>query len=44
VTNVHRAAAGEKLVVGAANGRIGFGTIARIDGDSLEIDVAFDRM
>jgi RsmE family RNA methyltransferase len=43
VANVHRAAVGEKLVVGVANGRIGFGTIARIDGDSLEMDVDPDR-
>ncbi len=43
VTNVHRAAVGDALVVGVANGRIGFGTIARIDGDSLEMDVKLDR-
>jgi len=43
VTNVHRAVVGEALVVGVANGRIGFGTIAHIDDDSLEMDVSFDR-
>jgi 16S rRNA (uracil1498-N3)-methyltransferase len=43
VTNVHRAVAGDALVVGVANGRIGFGTIAHIDGDSLEMEVELDR-
>lgn len=43
VTNVHRAAVGDALVVGVAGGRIGFGTIARIDHDSLEMDVDLDR-
>jgi 16S rRNA (uracil1498-N3)-methyltransferase len=43
VTNVHRAAAGDAMTVGVANGRIGFGTIAHIDADSLEMDVNLDR-
>jgi RsmE family RNA methyltransferase len=43
VIDVHRAAVGEDLAVGVANGRIGRGTITRIDGDALEMDVAFDR-
>ena len=41
--NVHRAAVGDALVVGVANGRIGFGAVARIDDDSLEMDVKLDR-
>ncbi len=43
VTNVHRAAVGDALAVGVAGGRIGFGMIARLDGDSLEMDVSLDR-
>ena len=43
VTNVHRAAVGDALVVGVANGRIGLGTIARIDDESLEMEVSLDR-
>jgi RsmE family RNA methyltransferase len=43
VTGVHRAAVGEELVAGLADGRIGRGTITRIDGDALEMEVAFDR-
>ncbi|MDP9362385.1 MAG: 16S rRNA (uracil(1498)-N(3))-methyltransferase [Acidobacteriota bacterium] len=42
VTNVHRATAGDDLVVGMANGRIGVGTIARLDDEALEMDVTLD--
>lgn len=43
VMNVHRVAVGDALVVGVANAQFGVGTIARIDGDSLEMDVDLDR-
>jgi RsmE family RNA methyltransferase len=43
VSSVHRAAVGDELVVGVANGRIGAGTVARIDGEALEMEVALDR-
>lgn len=43
VTTVHRAAVGEELVVGVANGRIGRGTITKLDADVLEMEVILDR-
>jgi len=43
VTNVHRAAVGDELVAGVANGRIGRGTITRLDRDALEMEIALDR-
>ena len=43
VTDVHRAAVGEDLVVGIANGRIGCGTITRLDAEALELDVSLGR-
>ena len=43
VTNVHRAAAGDELVVGIAGGRIGRGRVLRIGDDALEMDVVLDR-
>ncbi len=43
VTDVHRSAVGEELVVGIANGRIGCGTITRLDAEALEMDVSLDR-
>ena len=43
VREVHRAAAGESLVVGIANGRIGRGTITHLGDDALEMDIAPDR-
>src|SRR4051794_40695954 len=43
VRDVHRAAAGESLIVGVANGRIGRGTITHLADDALEMDVAIDR-
>lgn len=43
VTDVHRAAVGEELVAGVANGRVGRGTITRLDAEVLEMDVSLDR-
>jgi RNA methyltransferase, RsmE family len=43
VTKIHRAAIGDVLVAGRANGRIGAGTIARLDDEALEMDVVLDR-
>jgi len=43
VRRVHRAAAGDALVVGAAGGRIGRGEVTRLDDDALEMNVALDR-
>lgn len=39
VTNVHRAAIGEALIVGVAGGRIGRGEITRLEKDALEMRV-----
>ncbi|MHB8846497.1 MAG: 16S rRNA (uracil(1498)-N(3))-methyltransferase [Nitrospirota bacterium] len=39
VRTVHRAAAGDALAVGMLGGRIGTGTITRIDDEVLEMDV-----
>jgi RsmE family RNA methyltransferase len=43
VTNVHRAAAGETLVVGIAGGGIGRGEVTRLDSEALEMRVTIDR-
>jgi 16S rRNA (uracil1498-N3)-methyltransferase len=43
VRDVHRAAAGESLTAGIANGRIGRGTITHLGDDTLEMDVVLDR-
>jgi len=43
VTNVHRAAAGDALVVGVANGKMGTGVVTRLDRDALELRVTLDR-
>ena len=43
VRRVHRAAAGDTLVVGVAGGRIGRGEVTRLDDDALEMSVALDR-
>jgi RsmE family RNA methyltransferase len=43
VASVHRAKAGDTLVVGVANGRIGIGAIARLDNEAIEMDVVLDR-
>lgn len=42
VTSVHRAAVGDSLTVGIANGRIGTGVVARLD-DVVELHVTLDR-
>lgn len=39
VSNVHRAAVGDALIVGVANGRIGRGEITRLDASALEMRV-----
>ena len=41
--DVHRAAEGESLTVGVANGRIGRGTITHLGDDALEMNVTLDR-
>lgn len=43
VRGVHRAVVGESLTVGVADGRIGRGTVLRMDGEELELRVALDR-
>jgi len=44
VTHVHRAAAGDALVVGVAGGRMGKGEVLRLDADALlEMRVILDR-
>jgi RsmE family RNA methyltransferase len=43
VAAVHRAAAGDELVVGVAGGRIGRGRVLSIDDDALELEVVLDR-
>jgi 16S rRNA (uracil1498-N3)-methyltransferase len=43
VRDVHRAAVGESLTVGIANGPIGRGTITLLGDDAMAMDVAFDR-
>jgi len=43
VTDVHRAAVGDELVVGVAGGRMGRGVVTRLDGAVLELRVALDR-
>lgn len=43
VTNVHRAAVGEELIVGATNGRIGRGVVTRLDAEALELRVTLER-
>lgn len=42
VTGVHRAAAGDTLVVGVADGNIGGGEITRLDAEALEMRVTLD--
>ena len=43
VMNVHRAAVGDELVIGVLNGRIGHGTVTRLDGEALEMQVRLER-
>jgi 16S rRNA U1498 N3-methylase RsmE len=40
VMHVHRAAVGDALIVGVAEGRIGTGEVTRIDEEALEMRVA----
>lgn len=42
VHGVHRAEAGRELVVGVAGGRVGKGTIVRLDAEALEMQVALE--
>ena len=42
VLNVHRAAAGDELVVGIAGGRIGSGTIVRADAEAVEMRITLE--
>lgn len=43
VLEVHRAGVGDELVVGLLGGRIGTGTVTRIDDAVLEMDVRLER-
>ena len=43
IREVHRAEAGDELVVGLMGGRIGTGRVTRIDDAVLEMDVRFER-
>src|SRR6185436_4166832 len=43
VANVHRAAAGDALAVGVANGKIGTGVVTRLDREALELRVTLER-
>lgn len=43
VLNVHRASVGDSLCVGLLNGRIGTGTVTRLDNEILEMDVVFEK-
>jgi len=43
VTSVHRAKVGDSLVVGKVGGLVGTGEVTRLDGEALELRVAFDR-
>ncbi len=43
VTNVHRAKAGDVLVVGIANGGLGTGEVTRLDAEALEMRVTIDK-
>ena len=42
VATVHRAAEGDELTVGISGGKIGRGTVLRIDEDSLEMSVTLE--
>jgi len=42
VVRVHRAAIGDELVVGVANGGVGRGRVVRLDGEALEMEVVLD--
>jgi RsmE family RNA methyltransferase len=43
IARVHRAAEGDTLVVGVANGRIGSGTITKMTNESVEMRVSLER-
>jgi RsmE family RNA methyltransferase len=43
IARVHRAAEGDALVVGIADGRVGSGTITSMTGDTVEMQVTLDR-
>src|ERR1051326_82647 len=43
ITRVQRVVAGDTLVAGVENGRVGEGTIVRVDGDAIEMRVVLDR-
>jgi 16S rRNA (uracil1498-N3)-methyltransferase len=43
VMEVHRAGPGDELTVGLAGGRMGKGTVTRIDAEALELTVSLDR-
>lgn len=43
VLNIHRASAGNRLCVGVLNGKIGTGTVTRIDDEALEMDIVLER-
>ncbi len=43
VQTIHRAVVGDELCVGVAGGRIGRGTVVRIDGERLEMEVVLER-
>ena len=43
IARVHRAAEGDTLVAGVANGRIGSATITRMSGDAVEMRLTLDR-
>lgn len=44
ILNVHRAAVGDELCVGALNGRIGSGKITGLSSSALEMEVKLDRL
>src|SRR5437588_6489018 len=43
VLDVHRAAIGDELTVGVADGRVGRGRVLALDGDALEMEVTLER-
>jgi len=43
IARVHRAGEGDSLIVGVADGRIGSGTITRMEPDAVELHVTLDR-